>query len=61
MSRAELIALAEELLDAQLDTVELIGGRAAAPDWQAHLEYLCALHRRGQELLAAFETETAGR
>ena len=61
MSQAELITLAEELLDALLDTVELTGEPALDLHWRAHMEYLSALQRRGQELLAAHDTAPAGR
>jgi hypothetical protein len=46
-----------ELLDAHDDTVRLIGELARDPDWQAHLEYLCALQRKGRELLAHITLE----
>jgi hypothetical protein len=59
MSEPGLITLADELLQAHLDTVELAQSTATGSDWQAHLDYLRALLRRGQEVLAA-ETELAG-
>lgn len=59
MSEPELITLADELLQAHLDTVELAQAPATESDWQAHLDYLRALLRRGQEVLAA-EAELAG-
>ena len=61
MRPSELIGLTEELLEAHLDTVEIAGELAPDPEWQAHLDYLRALQRRGQALLAAFETEPAER
>lgn len=48
---AALVELLDELLEATLDTVEL----AAAVDdrrWDAHVAYLQALQRIGQETLA---------
>jgi hypothetical protein len=59
MSDPELVRLADELLEAHLDTVELAQSPSTESDWQAHLDYLRALLRRGQELLAA-EAELAG-
>lgn len=59
MSEPELITLTDELLEAHLDTVALAQSLATESDWQAHLDYLRALLRRGQELLAA-EAELAG-
>ncbi len=59
MSDPELVTLADELLEAHLDTVELAQSVSTESDWQAHLDYLRALLRRGQELLAA-EAELAG-
>lgn len=61
MSQYELITLVEELLDALLDTVELTGKHPVELEWRAHLEYLRALERRGQALLASFQAEPAGR
>jgi hypothetical protein len=61
MTQAELIRLADELLEAQLDTAELAEPLSAEPGWEVHLEYLRALQRRGRELLAAAGAEAAGR
>ena len=44
--------LVQELLDAHLDTVELGVHPSSDADWQAHLDYVRALHRRGSEVLA---------
>jgi hypothetical protein len=57
MSRQDLIALAEELLAAHLDTLAL--ARELEPDleWEAHLEYLRSLVRFGQAVLAASAAE----
>ena len=58
---AVLIALAYELLDAHTDTVELALAEAGGLRWAAHLEYLRALHRTAERILAqASEAETAG-
>lgn len=54
--RASLTTAAEllqELLDAQMDTVELVVGDARTDiAWLSHLEYLRALHRHGESVLA---------
>lgn len=47
----QLFTLTYELLDAHRDTLELADDFADV-SWQAHLDYLRALHRRGKELLA---------
>ena len=44
--------LVYELLDAHRDTAELAAELAEDPSWQAHIEYLRALHRKGREVLA---------
>lgn len=49
---AILVELAQELLEAQLDTVELAQPDVTDRRWQAHLDYLRGLQRRGRELLA---------
>ena len=61
MSQAELMTLTEELLDAMLYTLELTGESVVDLDWQAHCDYLRALRRRGQELLAGVDTASARR
>jgi uncharacterized protein YciI len=61
VNRPGLIALTDELLEAHLDTLELAQELSAQPDWEAHLDYLRALQRRGRELLAAAGAELAGR
>jgi len=48
-----------ELLDASADTVELMTGDGSQVRCTAHLEYLRALHRKGQELLALAEDQQA--
>jgi hypothetical protein len=47
-----LVALVYELLDAHRDTEELAADLAFDETWQAHLDYLHALHRTGREVLA---------
>lgn len=49
---ASLAALAYELLDAHADTAELADGLTYDRSWAAHLDYLCALQRKGREMLA---------
>ena len=49
---AALIALAYELLDAHLDTVELAAELPDDPGWEVHLHYLRGLQRKGREVLA---------
>jgi hypothetical protein len=48
----EVAALVYELLDAHADTAELVTAYASAEQWQAHIEYLRALQRKGRETLA---------
>lgn len=47
-----MIDLVDELLEAHLDTVELALEPRSDFEWSSHVEYLRALHRCGQELLA---------
>lgn len=51
MNEPDLSAIVYELLDAHQDTVELAGSHTD-DCWQAHLDYLRALQRRGREALA---------
>ena len=53
----QAVVLIYELLDAHYDTARLADHLAGDPDWQAHLEYLRALHRTGRELLARIALE----
>lgn len=46
------LRLLDELLEASADTIELIDGHDLGLRWAAHVQYLGALYRRGQELLA---------
>ncbi|HUZ28255.1 MAG TPA: hypothetical protein VMU90_03385 [Solirubrobacteraceae bacterium] len=60
MTQPGLATLADELLEAHLDTLELAQELSSLPDWDAHLEYLRSLQRRGRELLAAADAEVIG-
>jgi hypothetical protein len=51
-STEELLMLGHELAEAHLDTVELALGGPDEPGWAAHLDYLRALRRKAEELLA---------
>jgi hypothetical protein len=53
------IALIHELLDAHDDTALMAGELALKPCWQAHLDYLRALQRRGRELVAQLAREAS--
>ncbi|MGB2710448.1 MAG: glutaredoxin family protein [Conexibacter sp.] len=48
----ELERLAQELLDAHEDTVQLATAAATRVEWQVHLDYLRALQRAAHEALA---------
>jgi len=50
---SDLAALLHELLDAHTDTVVLAASPFDELRWEAHLDYLRALHRAGREILAA--------
>ncbi len=52
-----LVPLIYELLDAHDDTAQIAGELEADPSWQAHLEYLRALQRKGREVLAHYPSE----
>ncbi len=56
----ELLILGHELADAHLDTVELALASADEPVWGAHLDYLRALRRKAEELLARAAAPEAG-
>lgn len=47
-----VVSLVYELLDAHNDTAELAADLESDPQWEAHLEYLRALQRKGREALA---------
>lgn len=49
---AGLATLAYELLDAHADTAQLAASLPYDLRWAAHLDYLCALQRKGREALA---------
>jgi hypothetical protein len=53
-----LIDLVYELLDAHTDTV-VLASDITDPAWEAHTDYLRALHRRGHEILAVSAREAA--
>jgi hypothetical protein len=48
--------LVYELLDAHTDTV-VLASNLTDPIWEAHTDYIRALHRRGHEILAASARE----
>ena len=50
----ELVPLIYELLDAHADTAQIAGELQSDPSWEAHLDYLRALQRKGREVLAHF-------
>ena len=53
-----LIDLVHELLDAHTDTV-VLASDITDPVWEAHTDYVRALHRRGHEILAASASQAA--
>jgi fructoselysine-6-P-deglycase FrlB-like protein len=53
-----LIDLVYELLDAHTDTV-VLASDITDPAWEAHTDYVRALHRRGREILAVSAREAA--
>ena len=55
---SELMDLVHELLDAHTDTV-VLASDLADPAWEAHTDYIRALHRRGHEILAVSAREAA--
>ena len=50
------LVLADELLESILDTIQLMVELRLGVRWQAHVEYLRALHRRGKAVLAAADS-----
>jgi hypothetical protein len=54
---AGLAELAYELLDAHIDTAQLVDGLPYDPSWAPHLDYLRALQRKGREILARTAAE----
>lgn len=48
----EVAALVYELLDAHDDTVRIAADLTTEETWQAHLDYLRSLQRKGREVLA---------
>jgi hypothetical protein len=53
-----LIDLVYELLDAHTDTV-VLASNINEPAWEAHTDYVRALHRRGHEILAVSARQAA--
>jgi hypothetical protein len=53
-----LIDLVYELLDAHTDTM-VLASDMTDPAWEAHTDYVRALHRRGREILAVSTREAA--
>jgi hypothetical protein len=51
------VVLIYELLDAHDDTAQMAAEFTEDPVWQAHLEYLRGLQRKGRELLARIALE----
>ena len=49
-----LSRLLYELLDAHIDTINLVGASSNNERWAAHLDYLRDLQRVGRETLARF-------
>jgi hypothetical protein len=56
-SRAAPTVLIYELLDAHDDTAHMAAELTCDPVWQAHVEYLRALQRKGREVLAQMAVE----
>jgi hypothetical protein len=47
-----VVLLVEELLNAHLDTIEMALAEEPSVDWLSHIDYLQALHREGEALMA---------
>jgi len=47
-----MVHMLEELLDAHLDTVVMALNDGPDGDWLSHVDYLRALHRHGESVLA---------
>jgi hypothetical protein len=56
----ELSRFVYELLDAHDDTARIVHERDVQVFWDAHLDYLRALQRKGRELLARLDSPTTG-
>lgn len=54
-----VVALVYELLDAHDDTAQMASELEPDPLWQAHLDYLRALQRKGRETLAHLNPDQA--
>jgi hypothetical protein len=55
----QVVELVYELLDAHSDTAKLASELPANQSWDAHLDYLRTLQRRGREVLAQTSAEPA--
>lgn len=53
---AEVLSLVYELLDAHTDTIALGSDLVEELRWEVHLDYLRALQRKGQEMVARWRT-----
>jgi hypothetical protein len=53
----QFVALVYELLDAHSDTAQLASEMDFDQSWDAHLDYLRALQRKGREVLAQTSAE----
>jgi hypothetical protein len=60
LTSPELSRLVYELLDAHDDAARIAREHHADASWEAHLDYIRALHRRGRELLALLDGPTTG-
>jgi hypothetical protein len=58
---SETAELIYELLDAHCDTAEMAEELMGDPSWQAHLDYLRALQRKGREVLARMPADEGRR
>jgi hypothetical protein len=54
---SNVMDLIEELLDAHVDTVVMAVDGRSDPDWLGHVDYLRALHREGESVLARLAGE----
>jgi hypothetical protein len=60
LSFGELASLIYELLDAHDDTARIARHCPSEDMWEAHLDYLRALQRRGREVLAMLDVPAPG-
>jgi hypothetical protein len=52
-----VVALLQELLDAHLDTIEMIEDGRPDADWASHAQYLRDVRRQGYAVLVLLESE----